>query len=270
MTKGTGTPCSPRVGLVPQPGNGVSLDGEAFWLLWASHLNTPVRRDEAGAPRLLKRLAGVGPVEPMGHRRVVVIDELSESRFEVGHRGEAAAAQAFPVDDAEDDLDLVEPRAVLGQVDEADPVADVREELATRRHRSQDAANVFFPRGSSISHRSATHSARPSEACVFRLSTMKIHSPAGSMLTVRAMWSTNSGSVRVAPNVGETISPVTTSRPAVSVVVPWRVYSNSCLATPPARAGMSGALRSRAWSDVASSTLTVCAPSTAALRGASR
>ena len=40
---------------------------------------------------------------------------------------------------------------------------------------------------------------------MFRLSTMKIHSPAGSMLTVRAMWSTNSGSVRVASNVGEMI-----------------------------------------------------------------
>src|SRR3954452_12216919 len=137
--------------LVPQLGNGVSSEGEAYRLVRASHLNTPVRRDEPGAPRLLKRLAGVGPVERMGHRRVVIDDELSELRFEVGHRGEAAAAQAFPVDDAEDDLDLVEPRAVLGQVDEADPVADVREGRATRRHRPQDAANVFFPRGSATS-----------------------------------------------------------------------------------------------------------------------
>ena len=40
----------------------------------------------------------------------------------------------FRWSDAEEDLNLVEPRAVFWQVDEADPVADVREELAPRRH----------------------------------------------------------------------------------------------------------------------------------------
>src|SRR4051794_32101489 len=173
-----------------------------------------------GAASLLEGLAGISPVEGMGHGRVVVGDELSELGLELEHRGEVAAAQALPVDDAEEDLDLVQPRAVFRQVDEADAVADVREELAPRRHRFEDAANVFFPSGSCTPRRSATHRTRPSEACVFRLSTMKIHSPAGSRSTVRAMWSTNSGSVRVASSVGETIRPVTTSRPAVSVVVP--------------------------------------------------
>ena len=58
---------------------------------------------------LLEGLAGVGPVERVGHRSVVVNNELSELRFEVGHRGEVAAAQAFSLDDPEKDLDLVEP-----------------------------------------------------------------------------------------------------------------------------------------------------------------
>jgi hypothetical protein len=57
-------------------------------------------------------------------------------------------------------------------------------------------------------HCSATQLTRLSEACVFRLSMMKVHLPVGSRFTVRAMWSTNSGSVRVASSVGETIWPV--------------------------------------------------------------
>src|SRR3954447_3612397 len=122
-----------------------------------------------GAASLLEGLAGVGPIEGMSHRRVVVDDELSELGLELGHRGEVAAAQALSLEDAEEDLDLVEPRTVFRQVHEADAVTDVREELASRRHRSEDAADVFFPSGSSTSHRAATHLTRPSEACVFRL-----------------------------------------------------------------------------------------------------
>jgi hypothetical protein len=106
--------------------------------------------------------------------------------------------------------------------------------------------------------------------CVLRQSTTKIHSAAGSVSTVRARCATNSGSVRVASSVGQTISPVTTSTPAVSVVVPCRVYSNSCFGTLSGWAGLSGAFRSMACSEVASSTLTVCVPSTADFAGASR
>jgi hypothetical protein len=50
-----------------------------------------------GAASLLEGFAGVGPVEGMGHGRVVVGDELSELGFEFGHRGEIPAAQAFSV-----------------------------------------------------------------------------------------------------------------------------------------------------------------------------
>ena len=88
-----------------------------------------------GSASLLEGFAGVCPVEGMGHGRIVVGDELSDLEFEFGHGGEVPAAQAFSLEDAQEDLDLVEPRAVFGQVDEADSVGDVREELATRRHR---------------------------------------------------------------------------------------------------------------------------------------
>ena len=106
--------------------------------------------------------------------------------------------------------------------------------------------------------------------CVLRQSTTKTHSAAGSVSTVPAMCATNSGSVRVASNVGPTILPVTPSRPAVRVVVPCRGYSNSCFGTLSGWAGLSGAFRSMACSEVASSTLTVCVPLTAAFAGASR
>ena len=93
--------------------------------MWALQLNAVVGRNEMGAASLLEGFAGVGPVEGMGHGRVVVDDERSDLGLEFGHRGEVPAAQAFSLDDAEEDLDLVEPRAVFGQVDEADPVAGV-------------------------------------------------------------------------------------------------------------------------------------------------
>ncbi len=116
--------------------------------MWALQLNAAVGRNEMGAAFLLEGFAGVGPVEGMGHGLVVVGDERSDLELEVRHRREVPAAQAFSMEDAEEDLDLVEPRAVFGQVDEADPVVDVREKLASRRHGFENAADVFSPRGS--------------------------------------------------------------------------------------------------------------------------
>ena len=124
------------------------------------------------------------------------------------------------MDDPEHDLDLVEPRTVFREVDEADSVGGVRQELLACCHRFEDATVVFFPSALGRPQRSATNFTRLSDMCVLRQSTTKIHSAAGSVSTVRAMCATNSGSVRVASSVGQTIIPVTTSRPAVSVVVP--------------------------------------------------
>ena len=73
----------------------------------ASHLNAVVGRDELGAASLLEGLSGVGPVEGVGHGRVVIGDELSKLGLKVRHRGEVAAAQALSMGDAEEDFDYV-------------------------------------------------------------------------------------------------------------------------------------------------------------------
>lgn len=87
--------------------------------------DTAVGWDEVGAAAFLEGFAGVGPVEGVGHRGVVVGDELSELGLEFWHRGEVAATQAFALQDAEEDFDLIEPGTVFRQVDEADAVAGV-------------------------------------------------------------------------------------------------------------------------------------------------
>ena len=71
----------------------------------------------------MEGLAGVGPVEGVGHRDVVIRDELPEFGLQFKHRGEVAPSQVLAVEDAEADFDLVEPRTVFRQVDEADAVS---------------------------------------------------------------------------------------------------------------------------------------------------
>ena len=67
-------------------------------------------------------LAGVRPIERVGHGFVVVGDEGAEFGVEVRHGGEVAAADDFSHDDPKHRFDLVEPRAVFGQVYEANAV----------------------------------------------------------------------------------------------------------------------------------------------------
>jgi hypothetical protein len=64
--------------------------------------------DEMGATSLLEGFPSVGPVEGVGHGRVVVGDELSELGLEDGHRGEVAATEALSLDDAEKDFVTVQ------------------------------------------------------------------------------------------------------------------------------------------------------------------
>jgi hypothetical protein len=85
-----------------------------------------VRCDEARAALLLHRLAGVGPGEGVGHRDVVVVHEFPQLRFQVHYRREVSSPHQLPVDDPEHDLNLVEPRTVLREIDEADPVGGVQ------------------------------------------------------------------------------------------------------------------------------------------------
>src|SRR5262245_29252582 len=69
------------------------------------------------------------------------------------------------------------------------------------------------PRSSSIPQAWATHKTRPSDWCVFRLCTRNTQPAPGSVATVCSTWATKSASVRVGPNVGDTIRPHQTSRP---------------------------------------------------------
>ena len=79
------------------------------------------------AASLLERFAGVGPVEGVRHCCVVVGDELSDLGLKSGHRSEVSASQTFSLEDAEKDLDLVEPRAVFGKKHEPNAVAWIRQ-----------------------------------------------------------------------------------------------------------------------------------------------
>ena len=90
------------------------------------------------------RLAGVGPVEGAGHRGVEVLQELAQLGFEVGYGCEVSAAHHFSHHDAEEDLDLVQSRAVFGQEHEADAMARVREKAASAGLVFQVAVFPFF------------------------------------------------------------------------------------------------------------------------------
>ncbi len=111
-----------------------------------------MRRDENWSFFFLHGFSRVCPCEWMGHRGVVVGHEFSELRFEVGHTVEVSAPQELSMNDTEDDLDLIEPRAVFWKVDEADPMGEVRQERLSRGHRFQDTAIAFFPRSSCTPH----------------------------------------------------------------------------------------------------------------------
>lgn len=91
-------------------------------------------RDKFGSTAFLQWLAGVGPVEGVGHRAVVIGHELAELRFKVSHRGEVSPAQALSMNDTEDDFNLIEPRAVFWKEDKPDSMADVRQELLACGH----------------------------------------------------------------------------------------------------------------------------------------
>lgn len=68
-------------------------------------------------------------MEWVGHRVIVVHDEVPQLVVQFRHRGEAATTQAFAMDDSEDNLDLVEPGTVFRQVDEPNAMAGMGEKL---------------------------------------------------------------------------------------------------------------------------------------------
>jgi hypothetical protein len=87
----------------------------------------------AGAGHFVQGLAGVCPVKWMGHRSVVILQELAELLFQISYGCEVAPSHDFPHDDSKHRLNLVQPRAVLGQVHEPDVMLLVAQKSATRR-----------------------------------------------------------------------------------------------------------------------------------------
>ena len=153
-------------GLVPHLANSVSSSCESCWFSLSLQFDTAVSWDEGCSFGFFERHAGVGSVEGMGHRSVVVVDEVSELIVEFWHRGEAAAAQAFAMDDAEDDFNLIEPRTVFREVHEPNAMARIGEKFAAAGLRLQDACHFFFParRPSRTSERSTPRD-WPTGAC---------------------------------------------------------------------------------------------------------
>src|SRR5262249_14980078 len=89
---------------------------------------------------------------------------------------------------------------------------------------------------------------------MFRLSATKCHRVTSrSEAIVRAIWFTKSSSVRVGPIDGITTVPCATSKLAINVTVPRRIYSNSRRSSCPGSMSRVGCVRSSAWMPVISS-----------------
>src|SRR5262249_47622873 len=88
--------------------------------------------------------AGEGPAEGLRKHLVEVRDETRQLVLQVGRGGEAATSNRLAHDHAKDDLNLIQPRRVLGQVHEANAVVPVRQKPLPRRLRLQHARFAFF------------------------------------------------------------------------------------------------------------------------------
>src|SRR5947199_8580512 len=93
----------------------------------------------------LEYAAGEGPFEGLGHHLVEVLNEVQNLRSQVFLGGKTAAADDAPDQDAEPDLHLVQPRAVLRRVDEADAVAGVLQDSLPPAHRLNPTAFALLP-----------------------------------------------------------------------------------------------------------------------------
>src|SRR5688572_32172515 len=92
-----------------------------------------------------KRLTAVGPTEGLGHGPVEVSDEALDLGLEVLGGDEAAPPDHLADQDREPDLDLVEPRRMLGGEVEDDAVLGIAQKRLPARHRLQDAALALDP-----------------------------------------------------------------------------------------------------------------------------
>src|ERR1019366_2433658 len=94
-----------------------------------------------------QQLSHLGPLEWLCPGPVEVVDESFDPLLEILLRGETPAPQQFARQDREPDLDLIEPRRVLGGEMETDPVGLRPQERLPRDHRLQDASLALFTEG---------------------------------------------------------------------------------------------------------------------------
>ena len=87
-------------------------------------------------------LASIRPLKRLGKSSVEIVNELFQSIFQFRQRGKVSSLDSAAVDDSENDFDLVEPRRVLGKVNQANPVALVGQKFDASCHRLK---NSVFP-----------------------------------------------------------------------------------------------------------------------------
>src|SRR5271165_1415253 len=84
-----------------------------------------------------QRATRVRPLERLGEHMIEILDEFQQLATQIFHRWERTTPDHLPHDHPEDHLDLVQPRAVLRQIHEPNPVARLRQERLPARHRLQ-------------------------------------------------------------------------------------------------------------------------------------
>ena len=87
----------------------------------------------------------IGPLKRFGHGLIEVVDEIKDLLFQVIYGGETGAFEQASRQDTKPDLDLIEPRSMLGGIDESDAMRRIGQECGSGRLRLEDARAPLFP-----------------------------------------------------------------------------------------------------------------------------
>ncbi len=79
-------------------------------------------------------LSLVGPFERLGHGLIVVVDESQDSGLQVFNGGEGTTFEQFADQNAQPDLNLIQPRTVLGRVMEHDSMGRISQKRGATGH----------------------------------------------------------------------------------------------------------------------------------------
>lgn len=84
-----------------------------------------------------------GPLEWLRQSRVKIVNESKELPVQVIHGAEAATLEKASRQNAEPELDLIEPRAMFGGEDETNPMGYIGQESGSGLHRLKDSCFPF-------------------------------------------------------------------------------------------------------------------------------